>query len=223
MGVAGAFIWLLLPWFEILTRIRHLEMPINNRLHHRKPPNPAFFPNAVQAAGAMEDAGFEHVSDCGWNWAGMQQHFRLFWHPVEKAVASVCLCEQDDVAFAFISVSSVDTLGNQWRTTNYPFAPTLKCSPNLLWNHVPCERSCFHEILKDHKSFLTRKRVSEESLRVPDPDMIESQIEAEMDAQIHHNLKRGIILLTENQHFRYSTRGLFFLWGQSIKDLIRLC
>ena len=125
-GLIGAALWFFLPWIELLTRIRRMRLPLNNRLRHREVPNPSFFPNATEAAAAMEEAGFEHVSDCGWEWAGMKQFFRLFWHPEERAIAAVCLCEQSNVAFAFITITSHDGDGKIWRTTNFPFAPTLK-------------------------------------------------------------------------------------------------
>ncbi len=222
-GLIGVGVWLFLPWVELLTRIRPMRLPLDNRLDHREVPNPAFFPNAIEAAAAMEEDGFEHVSDCGWEWAGMKQFFQLFWHPEEKAVAAVCLCEQSDVAFAFISITSRDEDGGIWRTTNFPFAPTLQCSPNVRWNHVPCEKSCFHQILGDHRNYLSRVRVSPDRLRMPDPEELEQSIETEMRDQVEHNLKAGIIRLTGDRHFCYSRRGLIFLWGQFIKDMIRLC
>ena len=222
-GLLGAVLWFFLPWIELLTRIRMMRLPLNNRLRHREIPNPSFFPNATEAAAAMEEAGFEHVSDCGWEWAGMQQFFRLFWHPEERAVAAVCLCEQSDVAFAFISVTSHDSDGKIWRTTNFPFAPTLQCPPNVRWNHVPCERSCFHQILADHRNYLLRLKVPADRLRMPDPEEIEDSIEQEMRKQVEHNLAAGIIRLTGDGHFKYSRRGLVFLWGQFIKDMVRLC
>lgn len=222
-GSLGALLWFFLPWFELLTRIRRMRLPIENRLHHRPIPNPSFFPNATEAAAAMEEAGFEHISDCGWEWDGMRQFFRLFWNPEERAVAAVCLCEQSDVAFAFISITSHDTEGRIWRTTNFPFAPTLRCPPDVRWNHVPCGRNCFHQILGDHQAYLRRLRIPANQLRVPDPEEIEQAIETEMRRQVEHNLQSGIIRLTGDGHFQYSKRGLVFLWGQFIKDMVRFC
>lgn len=223
VGIAGASLWFFLPWIELLTHVRRLRMPLNNSLRHRAVPNPSFFPNAIEAAAGMEEAGFEHVSDCGWEWSGMKQHFRLFWHPEERAVASVCLCEQAEVAFAFISITSQDAEGKTWRTTNFPFAPTLRCAPSLRWNHVPCEKSCFHQILDDHRGFLKRVKIESANLLIPDPEELENGIESEMRSQVEHNLSTGIIRLTGDGHFQYSKRGLLFLWGQFIKDMVRLC
>jgi hypothetical protein len=109
------------------------------------------------------------------------------------------------------------------RFTNSPFAPTLQCPPNVKWNHVPCERSCFHQILRDHRSYLKRVHIPADRLRMPDPEEIEDAIEQEMRKQVDHNLAAGLIQLTDDGRFQYSTRGLFFLWGQFIKDMIRLC
>jgi len=222
-GLIGVVIWFFLPWVELLTRIRRMRLPMENRLRSKTPPDPSFFPNAVEAAAAMEEAGFEHVDDCGWEWGGMKQYFRLFWHPEERAVSAVCLCEQGDVAFAFISVTSRDKAGRLWRTTNFPFSATLKCPPQMRWNHVPCERNCFHQILGDHHAFLRKLKIEPDSLRVPDPEEIESAIEAEMKSQIRHNLEAGIIRETGDGHFEYTFRGLLFLWGQFVKDMVRLC
>jgi hypothetical protein len=222
-GVAGAAAWFLLPWVELLTRIRRLRLPLDNRLRYRVPPSDSFFPNASEAIHAMEQTGFEHATNSGWEWGGMKQFFRIFWNPEERAIATVCLCEQEDVAFAFISITSRDCAGNIWRTTNFPFSPTLKCAPEISWNHVPCERNCFHQILRDHNVFLRKCSVIDDDLQVPDPDDAEREIETEMRDQIDHNLSDGIIQLTGDGHFRYSFRGLLFLWKQFIKDMVRLC
>jgi len=222
-GLAGASLWLFLPWVELLTRIRRLRLPVENHLRQKPIPNPAYFPNAVEATAAMEEAGFEHVSDCGWEWDGMRQFFRLFWHPEERAVSSVCLCEQSDVVFAFVSITSQDSQGRIWRTTNFPFAPTLRCPPEVRWNHVACGKNCFHEILRDHHGYLGARNVPLKELRIPDPERIEESLEEEMRKQVEHNLACGIIRLTGDGHFHYSKRGLIFLWGQFIKDMVRFC
>lgn len=222
-GCSGVAFWLFLPWVELLTRIRRMRLPLDNRLSQVPIPDPLFFPNAPEASAAMEDAGFEHVSDCGWQWDGMHQFFRLFWHPEERAVAAICLCEQSDVAFAFITITSCDAEGKIWRTTNFPFAPTLRCPPNVRWNHVPCERNCFHQILRDHRQYLRRLKIPPQQLQMPDPEDLQDSLEREMRRQVAHNLAAGIIRLTGDGHFCYSKRGLFFLWGQFIKDMARLC
>ena len=223
IGGLGIFVWAFLPWIELLTRIRTMRLPLENRLNHQTAPNPSYFPNAPEATEAMEDEGFEFVSNCGWEWDGMQQHFRLYWHPEERAVAAVCLCEQGHVAFAFITITSHDSDDRIWRTTNYPFAPTLRCAPHVKWNHLPCRQNCFHQILEQHQSYLNDLDVDLSKLRIPDPENIEHSIESEMQQQIKHNLDKGIIRMTDDGHFKYSCRGLLFLWAQFIKDMARFC
>ena len=66
-------------------------------------------------------------------------------------------------------------------------------------------------------------KINPAELRVPNPENIESEIEAEMRHQVDHNLKSGIIQLTGDGHFKYSCRGILFLWCQFVKDMIRLC
>jgi len=44
-----------------------------------------------------------------------------------------------------------------------------------------------------------------------------------MRKQVEHNLSTGIIRLTGDGNFKYSKRGLLFLWMQFVKDMIRLC
>ena len=222
-GLLGASAWFFLPWIELLTRIRRLRLPLNNRLRYTTPPADSHFPHAPEAIDAIEENGFEHATDSAWEWGGMKQYFRIFWHPEMRAVATVCLCEQEEVAFAFISVTSRDARGRIWRTTNFPFSPTLKCNPEINWNHVPCDKSCFNIIMADHRDFLRRRNIEEAVLRIPDPDEVAHEIESEMRDQIDHNLTRGIIELTGDGHFRYSKKGLFFLWRQYIKDMVRLC
>lgn len=222
-GFLGLLPWLLLPWVELLTRIRSMRLPIENRLNHRQVPDPGYFPNAPEAAIAMEADGFEHIDDCAWEWSGMQQYFLLHWHPEERAESAICLCEQGDVVFAFLTVTSRDRAGRIWRTTNFPFSPTLKCAPKVHWNYVPCVRDCFHQLLVEHRRFLEKLEVPAEELMIPDPDEMENLIEAEMKCQIRHNLEVGIIREAGDDHFEYSTRGLFFLWGQFVKDMVRLC
>ncbi len=43
-----------------------------------------------------------------------------------------------------------------------------------------------------------------------------------MRDQVDHNLDRGLIKLSGNGTFRYSWRGLCYLWMQSVKDMVRL-
>lgn len=223
VGIVGVALWFLLPWIDLLTRIRKLRLPINNRLKSLNAPSEDHFPNAARLISEIEEADFDHVADSGWEWTGMRQYFRFFWHPEAKAVAAVCLCEQEQIAFAFATLSSTSSDGRVIHTTNYPFSPTLKHAPGSHWAHLPCEKNRFQLILKDHQKHLAKLKLDQDDLLMPDPEVIISRFEEEMRQQIDHNLDRGLIRLTDDDHFRYSTKGLFFLWFQSMKDMIRLC
>ena len=153
----------------------------------------------------------------------MQQYFRFFWNPEAKAIAAVCLCEHDQVAFAFVTISARAPDGRPVHTTNYPFSPTLKHTPEVHWDHLPCERNCFESIYTDHQRHLSKLKIPSQELLMPDPEEVLHQVEGEMKRQIDHNLECGLIKMTGDGHFQYSTKGLFFLWIQSVKDMIRLC
>jgi hypothetical protein len=222
-GFLGIALWLFLPWVELVTRIRKMRLPMDHRLLHSSIPNPAFFPNAPQCLQAMEDAAFEHSTDCAWHWSGIKQYCRLFLNPSQRTVACLSLCEQADVVFSYISITSISNTGTILRTTNYPFAPTLKYPEKYHWNHVPCSRHCFSQILASHERFLQQQGGADSSLQAIDPDLLEEMMEEEMHEMIEHNLDHGIIEFAGDGFFSYSTKGLFYLWGQFIKDMVRLC
>lgn len=222
-GLIGVTLWFLLPWFDLLTRIRHMKLPLKNRLKSNKAPSEEHFPNASRLISEIEAAEFDHVEDSGWDWVGMRQYFRFFWHPEAKAVAAVCLCEHENIAFAFVTVSSTSADGRTIHTTNYPFSPTLKHTPSAHWDHLPCEKNQFRAVFRDHIEHLKRLTLKECDLMTPDPEAIITKVENEMEQQIAHNLECGLIELTGDGHFRYSMKGIFFLWIQAVKDMIRLC
>ena len=222
-GVIGLLLWFFIPWIDLLTRARKLRNPLNNRLNFRTAPSEDYFPNAARMIEEIEEADFEHIVDCGWDWVGMHQFFRIFWHPEARAVASVCLCEHGNVAFAFATVSCRTTDGRNIHTTNYPFSPTLLHSPDASWEHLPCEKNRFPMVFHDHERHLEKLNIKGSDLAIPDPDDIIQRLENEMKHQLDHNLKQGLIELTGDGFFRYSNRGLFFLWKQAVKDMIRLC
>ena len=222
-GLIGVLLWFCLPWVELLTRVKNLRLPMNNRLRQTNPPRDTFFPHAAEAIAAIQERDFEHVEDRGWSWAGMDQHFRIFWNPELNAIATVCLCEQEQVAFAFITLSSHDKDGTVWRTTNFPFSATLKTPDRINWNRVPCEQSSFDAVLRSHTDFLAKKKVQVENLYVPSPEVVVEEIESEMNEQLEYNLQSGIIEEADPRTFRYTTKGLFFLWKQLVRDMVRLC
>ena len=218
-GLLGAALWFLLPWFDLLTRTRLMRLPIENRLKLRTPPSEDHFPNASRLIHEIEKAEFDHVTDSGWNWAGMQQYFRFFWNPEAKAIAAVCLCEHDQVAFAFVTISARAPDGRTVHTTNYPFSPTLKHTPEVHWDHLPCERNCFESIYTDHQRHLNKLKIPSKELLMPDPEEVLEQVESEMKRQIDHNLDCGLIKMTGDGHFQYSKRVSLVAANNSLIDM----
>ena len=221
-GIVAMAAWFFLPWVELLTRIRKLRMPVENKLEDRFRSNLQAFPQAPQHIQNLEAAGYEHIRNCGWNLGGMEQVYQLFWNAETRSVASLCLCEQANVTFAYLTITSRDISEGIWRTTNFPFSPTLKPNPGVHWNQVSCSNECAATLLQNHCNFLLKQGFVDDVLAIPDPDHLEEEIEHEIKRQIDHNLQQGIISLTGDGNFRYTIRGLFYLWQQFVRDMIRL-
>ncbi len=220
-GAAAAAGWFLLPWLDLLTRIRGLRLPLDKKLRASFPPGPDTFPQLRGFTGAVEDAGFEHVSDSGWEWDGMEQFVRFFYDEGSKAQATINLNRQRHVAFAYMSISSRTDDGKVWTTWNYPFGYSMRIVPELEINRARGARS-FAELADSHRQFLARHGIADVHLQPADPEQLSALMEREMRAQVDHNLDRGLIKLSGNGTFRYSWRGLVYLWLQSVKDMVRL-
>lgn len=221
MGVLLTSSWFLLPWLEILTRVRRLRLPVERRLRHRTPPSRELFPALDDISSEVEEDAFEHVDDAGWDWENYQQFFRLFYKPTERCQAAVCMIEQHEMAFFYISLSSRAKDGTIWTTWNYPFSYSLKFVPQLRINRVTTESS-FHELYLDHCAFLRENRVSVDQLEQTIPEEIHDEIQKDLRAQIAHNLAAGVLRRTKDGEICYSWRGLFFIWFQFVRDLVRL-
>jgi len=222
-GILAMAAWFFLPWIELLTRIRNQRMPLINKLKKRSSANLNAFPNAHQYVTTLENSGFEHISNCGWNLGGVDQLYQLYWNAEKKSVASLCLCEQASATFSYITITSKDIANGVWRTTNFPFSPTLKPSPSVHWNQISCVNECVVKLLQQHGNFLHKQGFVDDDLSIPDPDHLEQELEHELQHQIDHNLEQGIITPACEDQFRYTIRGLFYLWRQFIRDMIRLC
>ena len=150
-GAFCASSWLLLPWLEILTRIRKLTLPPEKDLRHKSPPNAEIFPALHDLTEEMEGESFEHVEDAGWDWDDYNQFFRLFYKPVDRTQAAICLIDQHDVAFFYMSISSRAKDGRIWTTWNYPFSYSLQLVPQWRVNRLRGDQT-FLEIYESHKS-----------------------------------------------------------------------
>jgi len=221
VGAGLASSWLLLPWLEILTRIRRLTLPAEKDLRHKSPPNAEVFPALDELTAELEGESFEHVDDAGWDWEDYQQFFRLLYKPAERTQAAICLIDQADIAFYYLSVSSRAKDGRIWTTWNYPFSYSLKLVPQWKVNRLRGEQT-FFEIYASHREFLRRNGVHVDDLEELDAEKIPLEIQKDLRAQVAHNIASGVLRRDDTGLIRYSWRGLFFIWFQFIRDFVRL-
>jgi len=222
-GVGGLLIWFLLPWVELLTRIRRLRLPVDKRLEKQTPPGAARFPALEEMTSEVEDLGFEHVTDSGWDWDGLHQFYRIFYHEQTRENAAICLTEQDGVSWGFINVTSRHHDGRIFRTTNVPFSSPMKTAPDVSLRQEP-EAKNFHDLHLEHQLWMGALAFETEDFVDEEPEDLPGLIEEETGRQIKYNLENGLIRLAEKAGtFRYSWRGLFYLYFQLVKDMVRMC
>jgi hypothetical protein len=221
LGVVCAASWLLLPWLDILTRIRRLRLPPEKHLRHRVPPSREVFPALEELSEELEDEGFEHVGDAGWDWEDYQQFLRLYYRKEDRFQAAICMIDQRDISFYFLSVSCRTKDGTTYTTWNYPFSHSLKLVPQLKVNRLRSDQT-FFELCASHGAFLRKHQVSIDILADPGPNEIQDQIQKDLQAQVLYNITKGVLKRTDGGQIRYSWRGLFFIWVQCLRDLVRL-
>jgi len=220
-GFAAVAVWFLLPWLDLLTRIRALRLPLDKKLRSRFPPSADIFPHLRPFTHEVETAGFKHVRDCGWEWDGMDQFVRFFYEEGSMSQATINLNRQHHLAVAYLSLSSRTKDGKVLTTSNYPFGAPMKPNPDQVLNQARTART-FYDLIAAHRDFLIRRGVKDRDIEPADPEELEGLAEREMRDQVNHNLDRGLIKLSGDGTFRYSWRGLLYLWFQSVKDMVRL-
>lgn len=221
IGVAFVLSWLLLPWVEILTRLRHLRLPLDRILESKPPPSRAAFPAFEDLSQEVESEGFEHVTDVGWEDEQSRQFYRVFRHADSRTQAAICLAEQGELAFYYLSLTSRAPSGRVLLTWNYPFCYGLKFSPGMDLNRVE-SRSSFAELAASHKSFVRERGFADGVLEPVDPKHVVEGMQRDFRAQVRHNLDLGLLRQEGEAAIRYTARGMFFLWFQFLRDLIRI-
>lgn len=219
----GIFIgaWFMLPWLEIIFRVRRLRFPIKSEVKHRFPPSREVFPELSDLSSEAEDAGFTEVGDTGWQWSQTDHFMRLFYHAEKRTQAAIALAQQGDFGFSYVSLTSRTHGGITFTTTNYPFAATMKHSPKQRLNRF-AHAASFEDLLERHAHFLQKEGVQLEELALQDTEYLHAYIERDMSVQIDHNITAGVIEPTGNGEFRYSWRGCIFLYWQVVKDMLRV-
>jgi len=220
-GFFCASTWLLLPWLEILTRVRKLVLPVDKTLYHKTPPNADAFPSLEEFTEEIEGEGFEYMDDLGWEGPDSKQFYRLNYHAADRAQATICFIEQQNIAFYFLGVTSRSVDGKVWTTWNYPFGDSLRQSPDLRINRLRGELT-FFALYESHRDFLHQNRVATAGLEVLDSEAMQKAIEGDLRDQVNFNLTTGILRKNLAGEVRYSWRGLFFLWVQFLREFVRI-
>ena len=161
------------------------------------------------------------MDDAGWDWEDYAQFFRLSYKPSERTQTAICLIDQNDVAFFYLSISSRAKDGTIWTTWNYPFSYSLKLVPQWRVNRQRGDQT-FLQMYESHRQFLNENRVRMEDLAELDPDTIQHEIQKDLRAQITHNIAAGVLKQNAAGEIRYSWRGMVFIWLQFLRDLVRL-
>jgi hypothetical protein len=171
----------------------------------------------------VEEAGFEYVSDTGWDWDGMNQFYRIFYDAETREQAAICLTEQEGVSWGCLTLTSRHRDGQTFRTTNIPFSNPMKTAPDVSLRQAP-DAELFPELLAVHRKWMESLGYETTDFVDEAPEELPGLIEKETGRQIKHNLESGLIRLADTAGtFRYSWRGLFYLYFQLVKDMVRMC
>lgn len=220
-GVAGVVALLMLPWIEILLRIRKLRLPLRKHLRQVAPPSREMFPALGEITEAIEVSGFEHASDLGWDMDEYRQFLRLFANPAKREESAITYIEQNQIGFHFASVTSRAADGSVYITWNCPVPSSLKTVPTVHLNRMAGE-TAFDALLAGHEAFLAERGIARESLQPVDAESVRVSVEQDMETQLQHNLSEGLLEREGEEHGRYSWRGMLFLWCQCLRDIFRL-
>jgi hypothetical protein len=220
IGAACVSGLLLFPWLEILLRIRRLRLPLRKQLLQVPPPAREMFPDLERITGDIEAAGFEHVADLGWDMDGYRQFFRLFANPAKREEAAITCVEQNQLGFHFASVTSRGADGSVFTTWNCPVSSSLKTPPTVHLHRVPGD-AAFADLAAGHDAFLSQRGLERSALKPVDPETVRASVERDMENQMQHNIREGLLEPADEGHGRYSWRGMLFLWWQAVRDIFR--
>jgi len=220
LGIVFASTWFLLPWFEILTRIRRLRLPLHRSLEKCAPPPSSQFPNFSELTDQMEESGFEYVEDVDWNDDQSRHFYRLFYHPQLKSTGKICLIEDGQFSFYYSRFSSHHRDGRHFLTWNYPFSPAMHLLPRTILNRV--EEDCsIKELIGLHEAFVASNSANSPDMMDKSSSTLRSDFEAEMRELLEHNVAKGILTQDNKQMIRYSVRGMFYIWAQFLREFVK--
>ena len=220
-GCLGVATWFLLPWIEILGRIRHMRQPLRRMVQSCRAPRRQEFPMLADLTREIEECGFTCGEDLGWEHGEFSQFMRLFLESSGHVVVALSFARQHGQGFAFVTLTTQAQDGRVFRTTNLPFGDAMALPPHHSIRRQTNAES-FAEMVASHALWLEREGVPEAFRVSMTMEVVPAFLEREVVAQVEHNLERGIIRPAEQATFRYSWRGFVFLWWRMVRDMVRL-
>lgn len=220
LGAGFASTWFLLPWLEILTRVRRLRLPLHRPLEKSPPPPASRFPGFGDLSDELEAIGFEHSDDVDWRHDGMRQFYRLLYNTERRTAAAISLVEQGGFSFFYVTFSSNAADGRVFMTWNYPFSYGMHLLPNTVANRVDDDLDV-EELASEHQRFLEKSQLADADLAPRLPADLRAEFEKDLRHQLEHNIARGILARDGEELIRYSVRGWFFLWGQFLREFVK--
>lgn len=220
-GIFCVSLWFLFPWIDLIGRVRRMQLPASHAIESQIAPGSQRFPDLAELTEEAEAEGFVNIEDCGWDHGGQRHFVRLLTHPTEPFRAAINLIEADEFAFYYLTISSRTLEGKVWHTWNYPFSLSLKPSPDWKFQRRR-EVNSFLELLEAHRDWLKRNSVTNCMPAPKDADTLTAELEAEIQSQVAHNLKCGVLLTAGEGLVKYSWKGCFFLWFQFLRELVRM-
>ena len=220
LGVVFASTWFLLPWLEILTRVRKLRLPLHRALEKSPPPPSSRFPAFGDLSDELEALGFEHADDVDWSHDDLRQFYRLFYNAPKRTAAAICLVEQGPFSFFYVTFTSHSRDGRAFMTWNYPFSYGMHLLPNMVANRVD-EDLGVEALAESHQEFLETSGAEAAGLAERHLQDLRPDFEKDLHQQLEHNIARGILARDGKELIRYSVRGWFFLWGQFLREFVK--
>ncbi len=220
IGAAGVSAVLLLPGWKSSSACASCGLPLRKELRQSAPPSREMFPALGELSDQIEAAGFEQVADLGWEMDGYRQFLRLFAHGQKREEAAITYVEQNQLGFHFASVTSRGVDGAVFTTWNCPVSSSLKTPPTVHLHRVAGE-AALPRWSRGMEGFLAERGVKEESLQAVEPESVRAAVERDMESQMQHNLREGLLEATDEGHGRYSWRGMLYLWFQCLRDIFR--
>lgn len=218
-GALLASVWLLLPWVDILGRVRHTELPLSRPFSPQPAPSPRRFPQLEELTEEAEKEGFTQVEDFGWRCGEQCHSMRVLALAEKKYQATIHFIESAETEFFYISLISRGDDGSTWTTWNYPFLLTLKPSPGWRLN-TRLDAESFLELLAMHEAWVARQPNQKWKAFPTDASEALSLIQNETAALVSHNLQCGVLAHGAEGMVRYTIRGCFYLWFQFLRDLV---